>query len=271
MTADSKSSQLRQLVAGARSRLAELQVEFAREKSRVDATEAALFLALHELNLKRDRLRLAAHYRQKFLDSFARNNMAEAEQTENDLKQAKAQLDEDYEELVAAAEKKKPLTAEEETGLAGVWETLVKLIQPGRFDSEPANLEAFRKLMAGIERAKGDGDLKTMRDIAEDPQGFLLRQGCVSLDFTDPEDLPQMQQLHDALQKEIAAVAGSLEELRATSEYELCQSAGQKPGYLAELATERGKQIGVEIAELEAHAEKLAAQIQKLCGKDKFA
>ncbi len=48
--------ELRQLVSGARARLAELEVDYAREKSRVDAMQAALFRRLREHYQKRDRL-----------------------------------------------------------------------------------------------------------------------------------------------------------------------------------------------------------------------
>ena len=69
--------QLHQLVAGARSQLAELEVEFAKEKSRVDAVQAVLFRQLREHYQKRDRLRLTVDYRRKFLDSLTRGDRQE--------------------------------------------------------------------------------------------------------------------------------------------------------------------------------------------------
>ena len=99
--------QLRQLVAGARAQLAELETDYTKEKSRVDAVQAVLFRHLRGHYQRRDRLRLMVEYRQKFLDSFVRDSTEEAEQSERDLKQAKARLDKDYEELAAAADKRK--------------------------------------------------------------------------------------------------------------------------------------------------------------------
>ena len=125
--------QLRQLVAGARAQLAELETDYTREKSRVDAVQAVLFRRLRGHYQKRDRLRLVVEYRQKFLDSFVRDSTEEAEQSERDLEQAKARLDEDYEELAAAAEKKKYLTARQEAELMQLWKKLVKLYHPDRF------------------------------------------------------------------------------------------------------------------------------------------
>ena len=256
-----------QLVAGARAQLAELETDYTTEKSRVDAAQAVLFLRSREQYQKRDRLRLAVEYRRKFLDSFVRDSTEEAEQSERDLKQAKARLDEDYEELAAAAGKKAPLTAGQEAKLVLLWKKLVKLYQPDRFANEPDKLETYQRLTAIINHAKDNGNIKTLREIAEDPHGFVLRKGWARLDFSDAKELAEMNQLHEALQKEIAAVMESLKQLRAGPDYELGQLAERKPGILDELAAERAKQLEIENAELEKQAERLAREIKKLSGR----
>jgi DNA polymerase-3 subunit epsilon len=206
-------------------------------------------------------------YRQKFLDSFVRDSTDEVEQSERDFKQAKAQLDEDYEELAAAADKKKNLTAEQEAELMVLWKKLVKLYHPDRFANEPDKLETYHRLTAIINQAKDNGDIETLREIAEDPQGFILRKGWAKLDFSDVEELAQLKRLHETLQKEITAATESLKQLRESPDYELCQLAEQKPGVLDELAAERAKQLEIENAELEKQAERLAKEIKKLSGK----
>jgi hypothetical protein len=256
--------QLRHLVAGARAQLAELETDYTREKSRVDAVQAGLFRRLRGHYQKRDRLLLAIEYRQKFLDSFIRDSTEEIEQAEKDFEEAKAQLDEDYEELAAAADKKKKLTAEQEAELTQLWKKLVKLYHPDRFASEPDKLETYHKLTATINLAKDNGDIELLREIAEDPAGFLLRQGWATLDFGDQEELTQLRRLHEALKIEIAEVAESLKQLRASADYELCQLAGKKPNMLDELAAERAKQLELENAELEKQAEELAIKIKKV-------
>jgi DNA polymerase-3 subunit epsilon len=206
-------------------------------------------------------------YRQKFLDSFVRDSTDEVEQSERDFEQAKAQLDEDYEELAAAAEKKKQLTAEQEAELMLLWKKLVKLYHPDRFANEPDKLETYQRLTAAINHAKDNGDIELLREIAEDPEGFLFRKGWAKLDFGDKEELTQLRRLHETLQAEIKVVVESLKQLRASPDYELCQLAEQKPGVLDELAAERAKQLEIENAELELQAERLAKEIKKLSGK----
>src|ERR1035438_9283152 len=123
---------------------------------------------------------------------------------------------------------------------------------------EPDKLETYHKLTAAINLAKDSGDIELLREIAEDPHGFILRQGWAKLDFGDREELTQLRRLHETLLAEIKAVAKSLEQLRASPDYELCQLAEQKPGVLDELAAERVKQLELENAELEQQAERLA-------------
>ena len=259
--------QLHQLVAGARAQLAELETDYTRDKSRVTAVQAALFRLLRGHYQKRDRLRLAVDYRQKFLDSFVRDDPDEVEQAEKDLHEAKAQLDEDYEKLAAAADQKRQLTAEQEAELMLLWKKLVKLYHPDRFANEPDKLETYHQLTAAINQAKDNGYIATLREIAEDPAGFLLRRGWATLDFTDGEELAQMKRLHETLQNEIATVTEALKELRASPDYELCRHAEQKPGALEELAAERAKQLELEITDLEKQAEQLAEEIKKLSGQ----
>jgi hypothetical protein len=256
--------QLRQLVAGARAQLAQLETDYTREKSRVDVVQAVLFRRLREQCQKRDRLRLAVEYRQKFLDSFVRDSTDEAEQSERDLGQAKAQLDEDYEKMAVAADKKARWTAGQEAELSVLWERLVKLHHPDRFAQEPDKLETYHRLTAAINQAKEDGDIETMRQIAKDPKGFLLQKGWANLDFGDKEELTQLRRLHETLQAEIKVAGESLKQLRASADYELCLLTGQKPGVLDALATERAKQVEVENAELEQQAERLAKEIKKV-------
>jgi DNA polymerase-3 subunit epsilon len=258
--------ELRQLVAGARAQLAELETDYTKEKSRVDAVQAVLFRRLREHYQKRDGLRLTVDYRRKFLDSLTRGDRQEGMDAAKDYEQAKTQSDKDYEELSAAADKKKNLTAEQEAELTQLWKKLVKLYHPDRFASEQDKLETYHKLTAAINLAKDTGDIELLREIAEDPHGFILRQGWAKLDFGDREELTQLRRLHETLLAEIKAVAESLKQLRASPDYELCQLAEQKPGVLDELAAERVKQLEVENAELEMQAERLAKEIKQLDG-----
>ncbi len=260
-------AQLRELVASERARLAELETDYTREKSRVDAIQAILFRRLRAQYQKRDRLRLVVEYRQKFLESLVRGGDEEAKEAEQNYQQARAQADKDYEETAAAVAGKVQLTAGEEAELKKLWKKLVKLYHPDRFAHEPDKLETYHKLTSAINRAKEAGDIKTLREIAQDPHGFILRQGWESLDFSDEVELAQLRRLHETLQLEIIAVLESLNQLRESPDYELCRISEQKPGVLDDLAAEREKMLEKECAELEMQASRLADEIKELSGQ----
>jgi hypothetical protein len=229
--------------------------------------QAMLFRQLREHYQQRDRLRLIVDYRRKFLDSLVRGGEEDAKQAETHYEQAKAQTDKDYEETAAAVAEKKQLTADEEAELSRLWKKLVKLYHPDRFAHEPDKLETYHKLTAAINRAKDAGDIKTLREIAEDPHGFILRQGWASLDFSDEAELAQLRRLHETLQLEIIAVLESLNRLRESPDYELCQLSEKKPSLLDELAAKRKRLLEKESGELQQQADKLAEEIRELSGQ----
>jgi DNA polymerase-3 subunit epsilon len=258
--------QLRQLVAGSRTRLAALESDYTREKSRVAAVQATLFQRLREHYQKRDRLRLVLDYRQKYLDSLIRGGEEEAEQAEANYERARTQSDQDYEAAAVEAGKKQ-LTADEEGELNRLWRKLVKLYHPDRFAHEPDKLETYGKLISAINQAKDNGDMAVLREIAEDPHGFILRQGWTSLDFSEDVELIQLRRLYETLQLDIINVLESLGKLRESPDYELCKISEQKPGVLDDLAKQRAESLEKESAELEARAGKLAEEIVELGGK----
>ena len=76
-----------------------------------------------------------------------------------------------------------------------------------------------------------------------------------------------MRRLHETLQLEIIAVIESLEQLKASAEFELCGIVEQKPGVLDELAVERIQRLETESAELQRQAAALAVEIEELSGE----
>jgi hypothetical protein len=161
----------------------------------VEAVQATLFRHLREHYQKPDRLRLIVEYRKKYVHSLICGGDEDVEQAEQNCERARAQTDQDYEETAAAVAEKKQLTAEEEAELTQLWKKLVKLYHPDRFAHKPDKLETYEKLTAAINRAKDSGDIKTLREIAEDPHGFIIRQGWASLDFSDEAELTQLRRL----------------------------------------------------------------------------
>ena len=260
------AKRLREMVDTARARLAELEAAYTIEKARVDSLQASLFQRLRTLRQERDRLRLIVDYRRQFLAGVLRGDEGEAERVKETHREAETRNEREYKETAQKLAAKKELTPEDEAELGKLWKSLVKLYHPDRFAHEPDKLETYGKLTAAINRAKDNGDSATLRQIANDPHGFILKQGWASLDFRDEEQAKRLAKLLESLEAEIRSVTEAHKRLRESPEFELYALTTQKPAMLDTVAEKQTKLLEKEIAELTREAERLASEVGKLTG-----
>ena len=116
---------LRNMVAAARSRLAEIETDYTRDRCAVEATQAKLFNRVREHYQQRDRLRLLVDHRRKYLKVLMASGEEEAAQVADDYQKARAQSDANYDGAARAATNKKELSGEEESELKTLWKKLV--------------------------------------------------------------------------------------------------------------------------------------------------
>lgn len=258
--------ELRQLVAAAQARLADLESEYTGERHAVDFTQSLLFGLLRRQYQRRDQARLAVDYRRRFLDTLLQEGEEAAEAVETQYREARTQTDRDYEQAAAEMAGCKALSEDEAAELKTLWRKLVRLYHPDRFLHDPAKAEAFAWLTAEINRARDAGDIATLREIAADPHAFMARHHQGWLDFDDTAELHSQRKLFDSLQGRILQTIEALDELRASPAFELHQLVRDHPDHLKGIAEDYGRQIDDEIAGLEAEGERLAGQIAELTG-----
>ncbi len=259
---------LRGLVDAARARLAELEAEFTVEKAQIGALKARLFSRLRPHFQKRDSLRLVVSYRRKYLEALVRSGEEDAGKVEQEYREADARNDREYSETAEAMAEKKDLAPDEAAELGRLWRKLVKLFHPDRFASDPIQQATYEKLTAAINLAKDNGDLATLRKIAEDPQGFILRQGWASLDFADTEQIAQLRRLWESIEMEIVRVLEALNALRESPDYELHRLTVRNPAFFDDTVSRHLETLEKEIARLDAQASELKAEIDELAGSE---
>jgi len=259
---------LRNMVAATRSRLAEIETNYTRDRCAVEATQAKLFNLVREHYQKRDRLRLIVDHRRKYLKVLLASGDEEAARVTDDYEKARAQSDSNYEGAARAATDRRELSSEEESELRTLWKKLVRLYHPDRFAGEADTVDTYEKLTSAINRAKEEGDIGLLREIAGDPNGFILRQGWTRLDFSDATEIESLRKLLDTLNAEIVDKLEALNNLHESSDYELYQLSSRRPGLLDEAGADLAKAISAEIAQLETEAEKLKSEIAELMETD---
>jgi DNA polymerase-3 subunit epsilon len=260
-------ARLKLLIEASRTRLAELEANYTRERYAVSVTQARLFELLRPLFQQRDQLRLRLEYRRRFLDTLLSAGEEEAATVEKAFEQARGERDADYERAAEASASRRELTEGEATELKKLWSKLVRLFHPDFFmNVDEDKHDAYQKLTAAINRARDDGDIELIREIASDPQGFMARQGWAFIALNDCEDLDQLRHLYEALEGQIIALLEAIEALHQSAEYELHQLAAAEPGLLAEVAKEQSAELARENEALEAELKRIEREIAELQG-----
>jgi DNA polymerase-3 subunit epsilon len=258
--------QLKKAIAESRSRLAELEASYTKDRRAVDLTQAAIFNLVRSHYQARDRLKLIVDYRKKYLNHLLKDGEVEARQVADDYQAAKEQSDENYEQAARVASNPKKLTTEEEDELKTLWKKLVLLYHPDRFAQQPDKIETYEKLTSAINQAREEGNIALLREIAADTLGFIVRQGWTNLDFADEIEVKSMRKLYASLQLEIVNILDEINQLYESTEFELYSLSQKQAGLLQDVANDQIKAIATEIAHLEAEADQLKREIIELTG-----
>ena len=262
-----EAAQLQKLVEAAQARLAEVEAGFSVEKRKVDALRAKLFARLREYYERRDRLRLVVRYRKSFIEKLLREGEDEAAEVREQFKRAEAAQKREYESTTAELAKKKELTTEDEQELKALWKKLVKLFHPDRVHHDPAKRATYQKLTQAINHAKDNGDLDTLREIANDPEAFIRKQGWASVELAEEKDIKALRRLLEMLQIQIAEVIEATNALRESPDYELHNLAQRDASILETVGEKQREQIDAECSQLAAEAGELEKQIEELTGE----
>ena len=265
---DPELETLRQLVARDRARLADLEAEYMQEHHAVDVVQSELFTLLRPHYELRDALRLKVQHRRKYLDTLLIEDEDEAKAVALEYEKAKQETNREYEEAAADAAKRKALSKDEEKEIKTLFKKLARLYHPDRYAHAPGMHAIYERLMQEVNQARHRGNIERVREIVNDPNGFLLRQGLGSLDLSDEAGLAKLRQLYETLQARILGLLDELERLRKSGEYELYRLSRERSDFVLEVADQQAEEIASEIGELGAEAAQLAEEIEGLTGAE---
>jgi hypothetical protein len=260
--------QRRALIVLSRARLAEVQAEYMAEKGAVDATSAALFGLVREHYQRRDRLRLIIEYRQKFLDVLLAQGDDEAEDVVDDFRVASEGSEKEYDEAARAASGKTELSDDQKLEIKALWKKLVLSFHPDRYAQEPEKQAIYARLTAAINEARDAGDVAVLRQIADDPEAYIARQGWGTLEIARADETENLRKLYEAIELEIVERIEALTRLRESPEYELMKACRARPEMLDRVSEQRISTLEAEIEQLVQEANRLEAEIEELTGEE---
>ncbi len=258
------------LVEAARNRLAELELEFGIEKSKVDSIRSKLFGALREFYQERDRLRLLIQFRNAFIERLLSEGEESAEQTTGDYQRESAEKDREYDFTAAALQGKRELNDEETARLKQLWKKLVRMFHPDLHEHDPEKRKTYELLTQAINEARDRGDIELLEEIAKDPQAFILKQGWASVSLNGDHGLKELRSLYEHLQARILEMIETLDDLRASADYQVFQAAEVDEAVIAQIVSAQREELEQEIEKLETEVERVETEIVELVGEVPF-
>jgi DNA polymerase-3 subunit epsilon len=258
--------EMERLIAAARARLAALEADYTEEHHAVEITRRQLFEMLRTQYQQRDRFKLVIAYRRKYLDILMFEGEDEAEEATSEYEEAQAQSDAEYAQAEAGFAEQVELSEEDKAELKSLYRKLVRLYHPDRFENDEKRRETYHLLTSAINQARDNADIEVLREIAHDTEGFLMRQGWGSLDFSEAAELASRRKLFDMLQLKIVTTLEAINTLKEDPAYTLHQMTLEQPGYLQTVAVDYAARLEAEIEQLETEAQALDVEIEALRG-----
>ena len=258
------------LVEAARNRLAELELEYGIEKSKVDSVRSKLFVALRATYQERDRLRLLVQFRKAFIDRLLAEGEEAAGATTDDYQRESAEKDREYYSTASALEGKRELNEGETARLKQLWKKLVRMFHPDLHENDPEKRKTYELLTQAINEARDRGDIELLERIAKDPQAFILKQGWASVSLDGERGLKELRSLYEHLQTRILEMIETLDDLRASAEMEIFREVEEDEDVIDRVAAAQREELEQEIGELEKDAERIAVEARELAGEVPF-
>ena len=258
------------LVEVSRSRLAELEMEYGIERSKVDSIRSKLFGALRATYQERDRLRLLVQFRRAFIERLLAEGEESAEATTGDYQRESADKDREYDSTAAALEGKRELNDDETARLRQLWKKLVRMFHPDLHEQDPEKRKTYELLTQAINEARDRGEIELLELIARDPQAFILKQGWTSVSLDPERGFTELRALYVHLQARILEMIETLDQLRASADYEVFEAAEEDDSVIERIVAAQREEVELEISGLKAEADRIAEEARELVGDVPF-
>ena len=187
-----------------------------------------------------------------------------------DYQREAAEKDREYDSTASALEGKRELNAEETARLKQLWKKLVRMFHPDLHEQDLEKRKTYELLTQAINEARDRGDIELLELIAKDPQAFILKQGWASVSLDGARGLMELRSLYEHLQARILEMIETLDEVRASADYEVFRAAEEDESVIGRVVSAQREELEREIGELKADAERVAEEARELAGEVPF-
>ena len=256
--------QLNRLIEEARERLAEVLVKVSEIQCKIREVLEIALDRVGELQEKCDLLRLRIGFLRDCLNPPPEATFSR-EQRESEWRCQEEQVKEEYERARKRMDEKgesvEDKGSKDNQRLRTVWKKLVKIYHPDRHQGDVQKKDAYENLMAQINRAKDEGDLEMLEEIAGNPEKFIRECEAENKSDSHPnsygDEVKDLEELLASIVEETRRNEEELEELERSDDYELWKMWKECPSSFESSLNGMEKELKRDIVRLEAELAKL--------------
>lgn len=257
-----EQKQLHRLVEWSRNQLADTEKEFDHIRRGIAQVKFVVRDKLHESYKKRDSLRLKVKYLQIKIDLYLRPMNSTFEDIELEYRSEEDKLNQEYEETKRKA-KQRMKTEENPAEVNEIYRKLAKVYHPD-LQASGSNRKSHEQLMKVINKARSANNLSLLKEIAEDPRGFCLRNNIDDVQIEIDEDVEYLRRLYKHLQQRRFTALTKLNELKESDDFEMYQHSLRQPDFMEAVAKNLQKEIEKECEQLETKRKALQRELDEL-------
>lgn len=254
--------QLHRLVEWVRNQLADIEKQHDHLRREIDKVQFVIREKLHKPYKRRDGLRLKVKYLQIRLDMYMHPTDATFEDIELEYTAEEEKLHQEYEKSKREA-KQRTKAKEDPAEVNEIYRKLAKLYHPD-LQASGSTRKSYEQLMKVINRARSSNNLKLLKEIAEDPRGYCLRNNIDEIEIEVDEDVEYFRKLYKHLQGRRFTALTELNDLKQSAGFQVYQHSLRQPQFMDAVAKDQLKEIERECEQLEIKREELQRELGEL-------
>lgn len=157
---------------------------------------------------------------------------------------------------------KNDVTQDEIEEISFLWKSLVKIFHPDKFSNKKKR-SACQQISSLINDARDELNLSLLREIASDPEAFLLRKEWSLLSHTETFSVNKLKNIHSSIGLQISKYNELIDKMSFEPEYRMSQISAKVPNYLENIVIQLNDEKNMEIALIIEQCEDIMLRIYK--------
>ena len=212
---------------------------------------------------------LTLNYLELFLTKILSNNVDDIDKIIDEYCATLRQLRSNQKSSTLSNDFKKNVSDDDLAEISYLWKMLVKIFHPDRY-SNLNKREACQRVSSLINDARDQSNIILLREIASDPEAFLLIKEWSLLSPTESFCLDRLESMHNSIIFKIIKYNEMIEEVSCQPEYRMSQISAKVPSYLKSIAKQLNDEKNIEISIINKQCEKILYEIS-LCQNGIFS